>query len=283
MASSMIPKLTVLVVALGWMWGSSVRCGAEEPQTRTIQVKPISEGLEVRVGERLFTRYLTRSGAKPILFPLVGPSGDEVTRGFPMREATEQERNDHVHHRSFWFTHGDVNGLSFWHEQADHGVIVHREFAKRESGDPAVIVSRNDWLGPENKRFCSDMRTFRFFDNGVARWIDCEIEMKASDGDVRFGDTKGRLLRFAGRGLDEGHRQEGRCDPQQQRASQRGRVGQAVGVGGLLGASRRRTDGAGRRHLQPSQQFPVPDALARAHLRLVRGQPFRTARLHQQR
>jgi hypothetical protein len=85
---------------------------------------------------QLLTRYLIKSGNKPILWPIIGPNGEELTRGYPMREATPDERpGSHPHQRSLWFTHGDVNGISFWHEGARSGEIVHREFVKVEGGD----------------------------------------------------------------------------------------------------------------------------------------------------
>ena len=78
------------------------------------------DGLTIKLDGKLVTRYLLKSGAKPILFPIVGPSSKELTRGWPMRDALEFEAKDHPHHRSLWFTHGNVNGIDFWSES---GVI----------------------------------------------------------------------------------------------------------------------------------------------------------------
>ena len=53
-----------------------------------------------------------------------------------MREPSEFEKKDHIHHRSFWFDHGDVNGISFWDETSRHGTIEHREYVEmRRGGD----------------------------------------------------------------------------------------------------------------------------------------------------
>ena len=87
------------------------------------------DGITVSRDGKQVTRYLTFSGAKPILWPVKGPYGDDITRGYPMRKALDTERDDHVHHRSFWFTHGNVNGIDFWSEGKDHGNIVHRKFS----------------------------------------------------------------------------------------------------------------------------------------------------------
>jgi hypothetical protein len=153
-------------------------------------VEKADDGVTVRVNGQLMTRYVTQSGPKPILFPLIGPTGKEMTRGYPMRAVTPDERADHPHHRSFWFTHGDVNGVDFWSENKNHGTIVHRDFVKLEGGSQAVIVTRNDWLAPDGKRVCEDERSFTFGANESARWIDVVLVVKATDGDVTFGDTK---------------------------------------------------------------------------------------------
>ena len=146
-------------------------------------------GAVIRIDGRLFTEYLVRSGPKPILWPIIGPTGKPMTRAYPMGEGLN-EKKDHVHHRSMWFTHGDVNGINFWHEQDKLGEIVHREFVRLESGREAVVVTRNDWLGPDGKKQCEDERTLTFAADGDTRRIDFEITIKATNGPVKFGDTK---------------------------------------------------------------------------------------------
>jgi hypothetical protein len=108
-----------------------------------------------------------------------------MTRAYPMAEQPG-ERKDHQHHRSLWFTHGDVNGLSYWHRET----TKHRAFLRIESGPSAVIATRNDWLDPDGKKVCEDERTLTFGTDGDARWIDFDIIVKATEGPVKFGDTK---------------------------------------------------------------------------------------------
>jgi hypothetical protein len=154
------------------------------------QLEEAADGVTVKLDGQLLTRYLTKSGAKPILWPIVGPYAKNMTRGYPMREPIGSEKKDHIHHRSLWFTHGDVNGTSFWHESAPHGTIVHRKFLKLSGGEQAVICSSNDWLDPQGKRVCEDIRTFTFHTDGPMRFIDVDIQVKAGDVQVVFGDTK---------------------------------------------------------------------------------------------
>lgn len=156
----------------------------------TFSVEKDDAGVAVKIDGKLFTKYLIKVGTKPILWPIVGPTGKEMTRAWPMRPGNPDEKTDHVHQKSFWFTHGDVNGISFWDENKGHGDIVHREFIQVEGGAKPVIATRNDWLGPDGKRVCRDERTLRFGADADARWIDFEATVFASDGPVKFGDTK---------------------------------------------------------------------------------------------
>ena len=156
----------------------------------TFEIKEIEGGLEVLKDGKLLTRYLTKSGAKPVLWPLIGPHGNEITRAYPMREAGEHERDDHIHHRSFWFTHGNVNGVDFWAETEGHGNIIHKGFRKAKGGDTAVIETKNDWVDAKGNKVCEDTRRLTFGKNGDSYWIDFDTTVTASEGEVVFGDTK---------------------------------------------------------------------------------------------
>jgi hypothetical protein len=159
-------------------------------QAAQFEVKQESDGVTVLWSGKLLTRYVVKSEAKPILWPIIGPYGDEITRQYPMRPAAEGEKADHPHQRSCWFTHGDVNGVSFWAETAGHGEIVHREFLKVAGGEQAVIATRNDWLLPDGKKLCEDQRTVTFGVDGENVWFDFDVTVTATDGKVTFGDTK---------------------------------------------------------------------------------------------
>lgn len=148
------------------------------------------DGVTITLDGKLFTRYLVKSGAKPILWPVIGPNGQSLTRGYPMRDAIAKEKDDHIHHRSVWFTHGDVNGTSFWHENNKHGEIRHREFKTIYVDKTVNIVTLNDWLHADGTKVCEDERSFTFGANENQRWMDVVITVRASDGEVKFGDTK---------------------------------------------------------------------------------------------
>lgn len=155
-----------------------------------VTVEQSPQGAAVSIDGQPFATYLVKSGSKPIVWPILGPTGKRVTRNWPMDTSVPGETDrDHPHQRSLWFTHGDVNGIDFWSE--GKGRIEHREFVKVEGGPEAVIVTKNDWLSPDgSKRICQDERTLRFGGNKDQRWIDFDVTITASDGPVVFGDTK---------------------------------------------------------------------------------------------
>jgi len=156
----------------------------------TFSLKTQDDDVRVEIDGKPFTVYRTSTGPKPILWPVIGPTGAEMTRDFPMKDVAG-EKPDHPHQRSIWFTHGDVNGVDFWSEMAGHGSIAHREYLRKEaSGKQAVIATRNDWIDSKGKKVCEDRRTLTFAAGADWRSIDFEITLMATDGPVKFGDTK---------------------------------------------------------------------------------------------
>ncbi len=178
-------RYTVLPMLASLAWAAA----ASRSPAVEVTAATSPQGVVVKIDGEMFTEYLTRSGAKPILWPVLGPTGKPVTRAYPMGEAPN-ETDDHVHQRSLWFTHGKVNGVDFWGEGKKSGTIVHRRFVKVASGPEAVVVTENDWLDPDGKKVCEDQRRLCFGAGEHARWIDFDITIKASAGPVRFGDTK---------------------------------------------------------------------------------------------
>lgn len=157
-----------------------------------VTLEKVKRGVVVRIDDSFFAEYLTRSGRQPVVWPIIGPTGAAYTRSYPVGPRQESEAEDHLHHRSLWFAHGDVNGFDFWsNTQSEHSCeILHSDFVKVENDrSTATVVTRNNWVA-SGKTQCEDERTFVFGSDESARWIDVTIRLIASAGDVRFGDTK---------------------------------------------------------------------------------------------
>jgi hypothetical protein len=156
-----------------------------------VRILQTNDHLRVELNGKLFTEYYYAKVPRPFCYPLLGPGGVAMTRNFPMVKVPGEE-TDHPHHRSLWFAHGAVNGQDFWTERKGTGRIVHRGFADISSGvSTGLIKTLNDWVAADGKVLCSDEETLRFYapTNGAIA-LDFEIILRATHGDVTFGDTK---------------------------------------------------------------------------------------------
>lgn len=146
--------------------------------------------VEITVGGEPWATLRNGEGAKPFLYPLLGPGGLPLTRSYPMEDKPGEER-DHPHQRSFWFTHGNVNGVDFWSESGKNGTIRESKRIAAKGGSAlGIIRTANDWIKPGGGKVCEDERVLRFWAAGPVRILDFDVSVKATEGPVTFGDTK---------------------------------------------------------------------------------------------
>ena len=188
-----------IVLSVGILLSTTARAAEK---TTGFSVKQEADGVSVLIDGELFTRYLTQSGTRPVLWPLIGPTGQPMTRAYPVAEKGPDDATDHIHHRSVWIGYEGVNGADFWHEP-DPSVIrplglgkqVHRGFTTVEAlGKNARIVAETDWLDAGGDPVCSDRRTLVFGADGNQRWIDYQTDLIASAGPLKIGDSKEGLF-----------------------------------------------------------------------------------------
>jgi hypothetical protein len=185
----MLQKILPKLVALGFLLSAAVTASAAD--SKGVQITELPDRLRVEINGKLFTEYHFKDVPRPFCYPLLGPGGVAMTRNAPMKEVAGEDR-DHPHHRSFWFTHGNVNGVDFWSEARDFGKIVHGSFVKVSSGaQEGVIQSRHQWLAKDGTEVCTDERTLRIYNRpDNERLFDYEITIHAGKEHVTFGDTK---------------------------------------------------------------------------------------------
>jgi hypothetical protein len=152
--------------------------------------------IKVLVDGKLFTEYLTDQATKPYYYPVIGPTGAPITRQFPMTKGGGEDE-EHPHQRSFWFTHGEVNGFDFWGSdplnppRKTWGTIKETARKTLVAGPVlGLIRTTDDWLGPDGKRVCEDERVFTVYHTAAGRVVDFDITLRASDGPATFADTK---------------------------------------------------------------------------------------------
>ena len=146
----------------------------------------------VYAGEQLVAAYVDRSGAKPIIYPLQTVGGRRVVRDWPMVESQGGDgKRDHVHHRSMWFSYGDIDGVDYWAETAEkQGSIDSRSVTAAEAERSVAIQSLWDWKRPDGSKHLESSQSFTFQLDANTLLIDTEIVLTASEQDLRFGDTK---------------------------------------------------------------------------------------------
>jgi len=145
----------------------------------------------VTIDGRLFTEYIYDQRSKPFLYPVIGPYETRMTRDYPMKEGTANEAEDHVHHTSLYFTHGDVNGIDFWGDKDTNSKIVLNKLnSARVDNGVGIIETSHNWIY-KNKVLCTDDTRMAFsVGENDTRYIDYRITIHASEEAITFGDTK---------------------------------------------------------------------------------------------
>lgn len=130
-------------------------------------------------------------GSIPHIYPLIGPTGSNVTRHFPFQKKVAGEESDHPHHVSFWMAHGQVNGHDFWHSKGTR--IEHRKVVSHDvspDGQEALLSVSLAWMAGK-KEVLQEERTYRFdFSNAQQTIVNTTSVLKAVRRKVVFGDTK---------------------------------------------------------------------------------------------
>ena len=159
-------------------------------------IRASGKDLELLAGGRLLTVYRGGEMTKPYYYPLIGPTGAAYTRAYPMVKDIASEAHDHPHQRSFWFTHGNVNGVDFWASdplngsKANYGSIRETSRQTLEGLVIGLVRTTDEWLDHRSNLVLQDERVVRFYNTATVRVIDFDIRLKATSGPVTFGDTK---------------------------------------------------------------------------------------------
>jgi len=143
----------------------------------------------VTLDGKTFTDYHYKDADRPYFYPLIGTTGENITRHWPMNTNNKSEQRDHRHHRSLWFTHGSVNGYDFWTEGRG-SKTVQTKLKLECDGDKGIIITENEWRTKDGQIVCTDRRKHTITTEGTSRIIDFEVTIKADHGKVILGDTK---------------------------------------------------------------------------------------------
>lgn len=164
----------------------NARTDAEDSHPLTLVKEP--GVIHVLSGDEPFAAVDYQNYAKPIVFPIYGPGQIPMTRSYPMVEGVANEATDHPHHKSMWFAHGDVNGVSFWDER---GKIVHDHVVSidEDALNPSVTLA-SKLVSGSGELVARETTRIAFREIPGARLIDWTSTIHATEGELRFGDTK---------------------------------------------------------------------------------------------
>ena len=151
----------------------------------------VGRKLSLHLPEGLFSEYHVDEGARPFLWPVLGPGNVPLTRAFPMQEV-EGESTDHPHHRSMWSAFDEVNEVNNWAETPGHGFTKHLEFKDLTEGSVfGEFTGIGKWTSAEGEPVLDETRTVRLYNAGAnSRLLDYELSLSANYGEVTFNDTK---------------------------------------------------------------------------------------------
>jgi hypothetical protein len=166
-----------------------------QPDTSGVALAEAKPGqIDVSLDGEPFTSFCYGDDwARPFLHPVIGPHGEPITRAYPVIEDVPGETQDHPHHKSFWVAWGDVNGEDNWSENAKgHARQVVRDMREQVSGPVYGRIScLLDWVSATGEKQMEEEREIVFHNLSAAcRAVDLKVVFRATDGDIRFGDTK---------------------------------------------------------------------------------------------
>jgi hypothetical protein len=179
---------------------------------RGFSIQKLATGVNVEFDGNPFAGYVIDRANKPYVWPIVGPTGKQMTRGYPLVDLpTEPEKQrDHPHHRGLTFGHEDYAGDT-WHDRSTYeglladpkneargrqaianlGSIRHRTFTRLDaSPEQAVVESICDHLGPTGQVNLTERRRLTFRATATTRTIDVDQDLVGGDKPVRIGDRK---------------------------------------------------------------------------------------------
>lgn len=173
-----------------------ILCGSIQSAPSGVTFQKGDGRIDVLIDGKPFTAYyFAPELPRPYFHPLRLADGRVITRGFPMiKDAPGEEKDrDHPHHRSCWFTHGDLNGVDYWSAESAKipGRIVNRSITKVKGGSSkGVLAMEMDWIDNKGNKVLIQKEEVTFRGQGENRIMDFDIRLTAIGQDAKFGDTK---------------------------------------------------------------------------------------------
>lgn len=192
-------KLFILIISISPFLNAHCTASKEVKLIHQAENKKV----KILVDGELFTAYFYHDTLnKPVLFPIFSPSGNYITRGYPLNPRPN-ERADHPHHIGHWFNYGNVNGLDFWNNsykikpehRKNYGNINHVEVLKTgRKKSSGMLKIRTEWVDHAGNVLLEEITSFTFSGTDSSRTIGRKTKLTAVADNVLFSDNKEGLF-----------------------------------------------------------------------------------------
>ena len=192
-------KYQLLFLIAAFTGGTALFGQSAKKPTIDLKTNEAEKKVDVLVDGELFTSYIYPDNVKkPVLWPVMSPGGNMLTRSYPMVNKAG-DRTDHPHHVGIWLNYGDVNGLDFWNnseaipeeDRNGYGTIYHQSIEKAKSGKgKATLITKSLWKSPDDEVLLEEKTEFDFKAMDDIRIIDRTTTLTAMIDEVKFTDNK---------------------------------------------------------------------------------------------
>ncbi|WP_373516671.1 PmoA family protein [Pricia sp.] len=192
-------KYKLLILTAVFTGGTALFGQSSKKPSIDLKTNEAEKKVDVLVGGELFTSYIYPDNIKkPVLWPVMSPGGNLLTRSYPMINKAG-DRTDHPHHVGIWLNYGDVNGLDFWNnseaipaeDRDGYGTIYHQSIEKAKSGKgKATLITKSLWKSTDDEVLLEEKTEFDFKAMDAMRIIDRTTTLTAMTDEVKFTDNK---------------------------------------------------------------------------------------------
>lgn len=176
----------ILIIVLLQLPGAAL---AEPPfQLSRCEIVPLAnDQVAFRIDGVEQTRWhFGRDYPRPFFFPFNGPSGSSLTRmGHPGAP-------NHDHHRSIWFAHDNINGLSFWSDQPDTRILQKTWYCYADGNDEGIMASATGWYDGDGNELMQQEVVAAIIPLHQGEYaLELQLTMRSADGSnaVQLGKT----------------------------------------------------------------------------------------------
>jgi hypothetical protein len=163
------------------------------PAARNVEFIRGKNKIDVMIAGRLFTSYIYGDHlTKPMLVPVISPSGIEVTRRYPLVKI-EGGSDDHRHHVGIFFAVDKVNGTNFWNNSEPPPQIKHIKTTQLTGGPGSgLLATVMHWIDPNGNLLLEENRTMLFLagPHKDEYAVDFSIDLTAAQSKVVFEDIE---------------------------------------------------------------------------------------------